>query len=134
MIKNCGAGWAHIKIGDFEGSASYLRSTPEELLLAFLHFYEEGIGSVYFDEEGSSFILTLSADCYDTFVIERREEERLHIIDISAEDIVKEGYEDIKKDVEGWAEWSCTSDEKEEYEEHLANLEILLGRLKEYVN
>ena len=42
MIRNMGAGWAEIEIGNFHGYPSYIDDVPVILLNAFIEYYENG--------------------------------------------------------------------------------------------
>ena len=44
MISNPHAGWCDFKLGDFEGSPSYLTDVPVDLLNAFIEYHEKGTG------------------------------------------------------------------------------------------
>lgn len=42
MIRDMGAGWAEIEIGNFHGYPSYIDDVPVILLNAFIEYYENG--------------------------------------------------------------------------------------------
>ena len=69
MISNPKNGWCNFKLGDFEGTPSYITNTPIDLLDAFIDYYTRGYGLAYFDEEGSEFTLLLT--WYGVYILGR---------------------------------------------------------------
>ena len=83
MISNPKHGWCDIKIGEFQGTGSYLTAVPLDMVNAFIHYYEDGAGACFVNEEGTDFTLVLSD--FDAYIIINREKQELYNVSVSIE-------------------------------------------------
>ena len=101
MISNPKNGWCNFKLGDFEGTPSYITDVPIDLLDAFIDYYTRGYGLAYFDEEGSEFTLLLT--WYGVYIIEEKDNVKSHVFyDLNISDLAKEAIIDILSNLDGW--------------------------------
>lgn len=110
MISNPKYGWCDFDLGDFHGHPSYITSVATDLLEASYNyaFGKSNHITIRFDEEGSYFILL--ADCYDCYIIEQKDEDTLHSIDIGIKDLIREIVRDIESDIDTWAAFGIFDD------------------------
>lgn len=102
-------GWTDITIGDFTGRGSYLTDIPMDVLDAFISSLDCSIpASIYFNEEGSEFILVSHYN--STYIIVEREKTELISIDIDYLELIKEAIKDIEDNLEGWVYWESFYD------------------------
>lgn len=129
MISNPKHGWCSFKLGEFEGTPSYLTDAPIDLLGAFIDLHTKGSGVAWFDEEGTEFSLVLTP--YSLFIIEERNENPvLHdFSDMKIKNLEKELIEDIESDLNGWANF-ITDDDLEEIKIHRDNIRQKIATLK----
>lgn len=107
-------GWTNINLGDFKGRGSYLTDIPLDCLNSFINALKCSLpASIYFDEEGSEFILV--ADFNGVYIISEREKTELIKIDIDFLDLIKEVIKDIEDNFNDWLLWM------DYYEEHSLN-------------
>ena len=133
MISNPHAGWCDFKLGDFEGSPSYLTDVPVDLLNAFIEYHEKGTGIAWFDEEGSEFTLVINP--YAVYIIEEEEDAVLYdLSNLIVTDIEIELISDIEKDFEKWVLEFVISDKEKEVNEHREEISEKLKKLKCYIN
>lgn len=113
MISNPKHGWCSFKLGEFEGTPSYLTDVPLDLLCAFIDYHTKGCGIVWFDEEGTEFSLVLTP--YSLFIIEERGNNPvLHdFSEMNIKNLEKELIKDIESDLNGWANFITGDDLKE---------------------
>lgn len=137
MISNPDAGWCNVKIGDFEGVASYLTDVPFNCLVAFTQYFDRSNNinsvSVYFDEEGTEFYTVF--DYYSTYIIIEREEkpELKYLNDVGIKQLAKELIEDLERDFDKWVDWKCYGEPQDGRAEELRlGIEKLKQLLKEF--
>lgn len=112
MISNPKNGWCNFKLGDFEGTPSYLTDVPVDLLAVFIDYHKSGYGIAYFDEEGNDFYLLITG--YSVYIIgENGYTSFYDFKGISVKDLESEAINDIKSDLEGWSKFSCENDVEE---------------------
>ncbi len=104
MLSKPSCGWTKVKIGSFEGNASYLTDVPNDLITCFDLYFQNGSSTCLFDEEGSDFVLVLAG--HSSYVIVRRETEILIDLDITPSVLAKEFFEDLSKYKQDWIEWN----------------------------
>ena len=130
MISNPKCGWCDFKLGTFEGTPSYLTSVPVDLLGAFLSYHHCGIGTAWFDEEGSYFTLVITP-C-SLFIIEEKEEPILHdFSEMNIEDLAKELISDIESDFDGWVDFDASDDAMRSFNRD--SIRSRLNRLKRHI-
>lgn len=118
MISNPKHGWCSFKLGEFEGTPSYLTDVPLDLLNAFINYHTQGSGVVVLDEEGSYFTLILTQYNFGIFIIEEKHKAVLYdLSEMNIKDLEKELIEDIESDLNGWANF-ITDDDLEEIKIH----------------
>lgn len=110
MISNPKYGWCDFDLGDFHGHPSYITDVAIDLLEASYNYVlgKSNHITIRFDEEGSYFILV--ADCYDCYIIEQKDKNILHKIDIDIKDLIREIVRDIESDIATWAEFGTFDD------------------------
>lgn len=113
MISNPKYGWCEFDLGDFHGHPSYITNVATDLLEASYNYVlgKSNHITIRFDEEGSYFILV--ADCYDCYIIEQKDEDTLHSIDIGIKDLIREIVRDIESDIDTWAEFGMFDNDLE---------------------
>ena len=131
MLANPRHGWCRFEIGSFTGSPSYLEDVPVNTLMAFINYYKNGCGSVWYDEEGSSFTLILTP--YSVYVIEEKDEPVLHDFsdDTSIDNLAQELIADIESCVDDWAMFTTDYDDVNEIEKHKDKIVEMLDTLRE---
>lgn len=125
MISNPKNGWCNFKLGDFEGTPSYITDVPIDLLDAFIDYYTRGYGLAYFDEEGSEFTLLLT--WYGVYIIEEKDNVKSHVFyDLNISDLAKEVIADIETNLDGWCNdfmfYPSSNEEIKEKIEKLKNM------------
>lgn len=95
MISNPKHGWCDIKIGEFQGTGSYLTAVPLDMVNAFIHYYEDGAGACFVNEEGTDFTLVLSES--NAYIIINREKQELYNVPVSIDTLADELQDDILK-------------------------------------
>lgn len=134
MLSTPKAGWCELKIGNFKGTPSYLTDVPVDLLTAFIHYYKKGIGTAFFDEEGSEFNLLLSN--YSAYIIYVDHENKTTLYefpDVDIDNLAKELISDIKSNVDSWANFYASSSSCMFWNNKL-KLVSLVSDLEELVN
>ena len=126
MISNPKNGWCNFKLGDFEGTPSYITDVPIDLLDAFIDYYTRGYGLAYFDEEGSEFTLLLT--WYGVYIIEEKDNVKSHVFyDLNISDLAKEVIADIETNLDGWRnDFMYYSFSKEDLNERLGKLKNMI--------
>lgn len=126
MISNPKNGWCNFKLGDFEGTPSYITDVPIDLLDAFIDYYTRGYGLAYFDEEGSEFTLLLT--WYGVYIIEEKDNVKSHVFyDLNISDLAKEVIADIETNLDGWCnDFMYYSFSKEDLNERLEKLKNMI--------
>lgn len=116
MLSKPNAGWAVVTIGKMEFNASYLTDIPKDCLIAAKNYLSgEPLLALFFDleEEGTLYVLS---DKLGTFVITETDEWDDEINDfkyktdrigISAETLIQEIVQDIKRYIDEWTGWLC---------------------------
>lgn len=131
MISNPKNGWCDFKLGNFDGTPSYIADVPVGLLDAFINLHEYGCGVAWLDEEGTEFTLVLNP--YSMFIIEENKEPILHnFSDIDVSELEKELINDIESDIDNW-QWFIPSDDTEEIAQYRREIILKIEKLKEYV-
>lgn len=128
MISNPQYGWCNFKLGNFEGTPSYLTDVPLDLLDAFLDYHRTGMGIAWFDEEGSEFTLVINP--YSLFIIAERDEKPTlyDFSELNIGDLEKELVNDIEKDfIHGWSEFTIDNEKAAKYGN---NIQQKLAKLK----
>lgn len=122
------AGWCHIDIGKFHGSASYLTDVPMQFLDSFeLYFSNWATPAINFDEEGSNFIIIVEE--YRTYIISERAGTKLYKIEVDREDFIKSIVGDIEDNFEEFVKWDAFTPEIEE-EEEAARRRVLKSKIE----
>ena len=126
MISDPKNGWCNFKLGDFEGTPSYITDVPIDLLDAFIDYYTRGYGLAYFDEEGSEFTLLLT--WYGVYIIEEKDNVKSHVFyDLNISDLAKEVIADIETNLDGWCnDFMYYSFSKEDLNERLEKLKNMI--------
>ena len=126
MISNPKNGWCNFKLGDFEGTPSYITDVPIDLLDAFIDYYTRGYGLAYFDEQGSEFTLLLT--WYGVYIIEEKDNVKSHVFyDLNISDLAKEVIADIETNLDGWCnDFMYYSFSKEDLNERLEKLKNMI--------
>ena len=126
MISDPKTGWCNFKLGDFEGTPSYITDVPIDLLDAFIDYYTRGYGLAYFDEEGSEFTLLLT--WYGVYIIEEKDNVKSHVFyDLNISDLAKEVIADIETNLDGWCnDFMYYSFSKEVFNERLEQLKNMI--------
>ena len=126
MISDPKNGWCNFKLGDFEGTPSYITNVPIDLLDAFIDYYTRGYGLAYFDEEGSEFTLLLT--WYGVYIIEEKDNVKSHVFyDLNISDLAKEVIADIETNLDGWCnDFMYYSFSKEDLNERLEKLKNMI--------
>jgi len=131
MISNPKCGWCNFKLGDFEGTPSYLTGVPVDLLNAFIDYHTKGCDIAWFDEEGTEFSLVLTP--YSLFIIEEKDKPILHdFSEMKIKSLEKEIIKDIESDLYGWQNF-YTDDDSEELKRHRDEILQKIDILKKYV-
>lgn len=136
MLSNPDAGWCNVKIGDFEGEASYLTDIPFVCLNSFIQYLTKGNNinsiSMYFDEEGTEFFLV--CDYYITYIIIERDEtpELKYYNNIGIKQLANELIKDLERDFDSWVKWDCCGEEEPE-EGRSDELKLKIEELKKLV-
>ena len=127
MISNPKYGWCNFDLGDFHGHPSYLTDVAMDLVTACFSYCIEDNDyiTVGFDEEDSEFILL--ADYHNCYIIEQKDEDILHRIDINIKDFIKEIVNDVESDIDAWATFAVFDDDPEEIK---YNKTRLLNKIK----
>lgn len=132
MISNPKHGWCDFKLGNFEGTPSYLTDVPLGLLEAFLDYHYKGAGIAWFDEEGTEF--TLAINPYSLFIIAERDENPVlyDFSELNVNDLEKELIADIESDMVGWSEF-IPDDDREEIMQHRNDILQRIAKLRKFV-
>lgn len=117
-------GWVILKLGDFEGSVSYLTDVPIDCLDAFIYALRtNNPATIFFDAEGWDFHLVSSY--YDGYIIsDKNEPPELYLINNGTfRTLAKELISDIEKYFDEWVNWLSYEDlGKEELRSRKYNL------------
>ena len=119
MIKNIGAGWAEINFTSENNAdpivetASYLTDIPIDVLETIKWALENGApATLFFDCEGYEIHILLSH--YESFLISNKEEDcSLYRSNKNIEYYAIEICNDIKQDLDNWANWGYEDYEPE---------------------
>lgn len=108
-------GWAKLKIGTFEKEVSFLTDVPNDLLKAFINFFENGVGVASFECEPYEFDLVFSYTFTGgtrgmVYIVDS--EQKLFYEEISVIQLVKEFISDIKTDLVDWSRWNADTSMK----------------------
>ncbi len=108
-------GWTEIHIGDFEGLGSYVQDVPVEVLEASISALkkEESL-KLHFDEEGSSF--TLTVEDKTVIVADSYYGSEIYEEAISKKELIQEICDDIEAYFSDWAAFSEEYAYFEDYE------------------
>ena len=131
MISNPKHGWCNFKLGNFQGSPSYLTDVPVDLLDAFIDYYTKGYGVAVFDEEGSYFTLLLTRYNWGIFIIEETNDSILYdFSDMNSDNLAKELISDIENDLTGWVVEFVVDYDQEEITQHRNEIRQRIAKLK----
>ncbi len=128
-------GWSHIKLGDFEGPASYLTDVANDCLEAMIHCFETGFDFIVsFDAEGWTF--KVISDFYITYIIEEKNEPVLHTVEMDYISLAKEIVSDIEEYFDEWTRWNYIEEEDDEsvLNEERSKLRNNLDTLKKLIS
>lgn len=122
MISNPKNGWCNFVLGDFHGHPSYLTDVAMDLITACYKYVigDNNYITVEFDEEGSKFILL--ANYYNCYIIEQKDKDILHKIDINIKYFIKEVVNDIESNIDEWAIFTVFDDDPEKNKVTLLNM------------
>lgn len=122
MISNPKYGWCNFDLGDFHGHPSYLTDVAKDLITACYKYIigDNNYITVEFDEEGSKFILL--ANYYNCYIIEQKDKDILHKIDINIKYFIKEVVNDIESNIDEWAIFTVFDDDPEKNKVTLLNM------------
>ena len=129
-------GWSHITIGDWTERCSYLDDVPRLLLETMESaFRTHRPAAATFDAEGWEY--TLVFDFFVTHVISNNCKDGYiyNSIEVNLETLASELMEDIRRDIDDWAEFDVEPSESEISEHKEALLvccDILEKRVDEY--
>ena len=134
MISNPKYGWCNFDLGDFHGHPSYLTDVAMDLVTACYKYVinDNDYITVKFDEEGSEFILL--ADYYDCYIIEQKEEDILHRMDIDIRDFIKEIVNDVESNIDEWAAFAEFDNDPEEIKYNKTTLLNMIKAIKAEIN
>lgn len=109
MLSRPENGWAEIQIGTFKKEVSYLTDVPNDLLKAFISFFENGAGVASFECEPYEFDLVFSFTFTGgvkgmAYIMDS--EQKLFYEEISVIQLAKEFVSDIKTDLLVWSSWN----------------------------
>lgn len=129
MLSKPKNGWAKIKIGTFEREVGCLTAVPNDLLKAFINFFENGAGVASFECEPYEFDLVFSYTFTGggkgtAYVIDS--EQKLIYEGISVIELAKEFVADIKNNLVAWSRWKPDSPIKSEYKTAEQKKQVLL--------
>lgn len=104
-------GWVNISLNDWEDRASYLTDVHLDILDSLICFLKKRKSLVvYCDAEGWEYYIIF--DWFSTYILTLKDTTDVTIIDKCIEDIAKEVYEDISKNIDAWSMWDLDTDEK----------------------
>lgn len=104
-------GWVKISLNDWEDRASYLTDVHFDILDSLICFLKKRKSLVvYCDAEGWEYYIIF--DWFSTYILTLKDTTEVNIIDKCIEDIAKEVYEDISKNIDAWSMWDLDTDEK----------------------
>lgn len=116
MLSKPNAGWTVVTIGKMKFNASYLTDIPIDCLTAAKNYLSgDPLLALFFDLEEEGILYVLS-DKLGTFVITETNEwdgeingfkYKIDRIGISAETLIQEIVQDIKRYIDEWADWLC---------------------------
>lgn len=135
MISYPEHGWCNFKLGDFEGTPSYLTDVPIDLLDAFIGYYTMGSGVAVFDEEGSYFTLLLSRYNHGIYIIEEKDSAILHdFSNMNISDLAENLIIDITTNLNSWCnDFYIMYDDPENVKQFKCNLEKKIEKLKNLI-
>lgn len=135
MISNPKHGWCNFKLGDFEGTPSYLTDVPIDLLDAFIGYYTMGYGVAVFDEEGSFFTLLLSRYNHGIYIIEEKDSTILHdFSNMNISDLAENLIIDITTNLNSWCnDFYIMYDDPESVKQFKCDLEKKIEKLKNLI-
>lgn len=115
MIEEVNAGWATVKIGEFETKASYLEDLPINWLKSFIFGLRNDVPiTLFIEEEGSeSYIVTCSNITY--IIADGRETRDTYEFDITIEELAKEFLKDLSVYFEEWVNWNPFEEGRPDY-------------------
>ena len=134
MISNPKYGWCDFELGDFHGHPSYLTNVPVDLLEAFISYFKNGTGSVFFDEEEDEFTLILKH--HAILIMEEKEMVVCHdYSDLDAINLAKELIFDILRNRYTWCmEFDLHIETDKDIENKLQYIDSLVKKLKECID
>ena len=122
MLKKPKYGWSRITIGDWSDSVSYIDDVPGMLLNALIDSCRNHHPvAVKFDAEGYEYVLLFDWQCsyvlYQSvpFVHAKplEEEPEVLIFDVERKDVAAELIQDIRTDIDDWAQFEASMDSEE---------------------
>lgn len=135
MISKPKYGWCNFELGTFRGEPSYLTDVPVDLLDAFINYYNNGYGTVVFDEEGSYFVLTITRYNWGIYIIEEKDKSVLHdFSSMNVDNLAKELIADLEINLDCWAEFITCYDDIEEVELHRDEIKQKIAVLKSVIH
>ena len=134
MLSTPTAGWCKLTIGDFTGNPSYITDVPTDLLNAFIDYYKNYMGTAYFDEEGSDFILLLFSGTVYIIYNDYYGESSLHTFhDIDIDVLAMGLIYDIMTNIDAWSEFYASYNDYEAIQNNKTKLISLTNKLQELI-
>ncbi len=85
-----------------------MTAVPLDMVNAFIHYYEDGAGACFVNEEGTDFTLVLSE--FNAYIIINREKQELYNVSVSIDTLADELQDDILKCPKEWTKEFMTSE------------------------
>lgn len=134
MLSAPTAGWCKLTIGNFTGNPSYITDVPTDLLNVFIDYYKNCIGTTYFDEEGSDFILLLFGGTIYIIYTNYYGESSLHTFhDIDIDVLAMSLIYDIMTNIDAWSEFCASYNDYETIQNNKSKLITLTNELQELI-
>ena len=134
MLSTPTAGWCKLTIGNFTGNPSYITDVPTDLLNAFIDYNKNYIGTAYFDEEGSDFILLLFSGTVYIIYTDYYDESSLRTFhDIDIDVLAMTLICDIMTNIDAWSEFCASYNDYEAIQNNKTKLISLTNELQELI-
>lgn len=125
-------GWAHLKLGVYDGLLSYIDDVPMLLLQLARDYRERRTAACTFDSEGYSFCVILADFSLDILEYKDEKPEHFHST-IDPDDFCKGVLQDLLRDIDIWAATFYSPEyETKKYEAYRNNRKLIEQELEKH--
>lgn len=136
MLSTPQCGWSTMKIGKFKKTVSYLTDVPNDLINAFISFFETGTGAASFECEPYKFDLIFSCNFAKDkqalpYIVSWKR--KIYTESVPVVELADEFLAEMKRDLDAWSEWGYNTTTPEIVKQNKQTITKNLERLEKII-